>query len=81
MFGYSNSPTDFAERSRRQRAALPDPIPDLASEDFGLPDNLMIAGACTILELPAQGEQHAFDSLDVFERCVAKVAKHVLNTL
>ncbi len=45
VFGYSNSAVPFAERSRRHTDALPDPLPDLSVEGFGLPDNLMIPGA------------------------------------
>ena len=45
VFGYSNSATPFAERSRRHLEAVPDPIFGLSTEGFGLPDNLMIPGA------------------------------------
>ena len=33
-FGYTNSAASFAERSRRQVAAVPDPMPGLAVEGF-----------------------------------------------
>ncbi len=79
VFGYSNSATGFAARSRRHTGALPDPIPGLLVEDFGVPDNLMIPGAVLAgggwpMVLPADGADHAFDALDVFERCVAIAA-------
>ncbi len=78
-FGYSNSATPFAERSRLQVEAVPDPLPGLSVEGFGLPDNLMIPGA--VLEggghpmvLPPDGLDRPFDALDVFERCVEVAA-------
>lgn len=79
VFGYSNSALPFAERSRRQIAALPDPMPDLAVEGFGLADNLMIPGAVlqgsgSGIVLPQDGQDRAFDALDMFERCVALAA-------
>jgi hypothetical protein len=55
--------------------AIADPLPGLAIEDFGLPDNLMIAGALLAgghpLVVPDEGRDRAFDALDVFERHVA----------
>ncbi len=79
VFGYSNTALPFAERSRGQVAAIPDPMPGLAVEGFGLADNLMIAGA--VLQggghpvvVPEDGRDRAFDALDVFERCVALAA-------
>jgi nucleoside 2-deoxyribosyltransferase len=79
IFGYSNTALSFAERSRSQVEAVPDPLPGLAVEGFGLPDNLMIPGAvlqggrCPMV-VPQDGEDRAFDALDVFERCVAVAA-------
>jgi len=80
VFGYSNSAVPFAERCRRQVAALPDPVPGLSVEGFGLPDNLMLQGAAVQgggqpIVLPADGQDRPFDSLDVFEACVALVAR------
>ena len=79
VFGYSNTALPFAERNRGQVAAIPDPMPGLAVEGFGLPDNLMIPGA--VLQggghpviVPEDGRDRAFDALDVFERCVALAA-------
>jgi nucleoside 2-deoxyribosyltransferase len=79
VFGYSNTATPFADRSRVQVAALPDPLPGIVVEGFGLPDNLMIP--CAVLHgggypmvLPEDGKDRAFDALDVFERCVAAAA-------
>jgi nucleoside 2-deoxyribosyltransferase len=79
VFGYSNAALPFAERSRRQVIALPDPMPGLAVEGFGLPDNLMIPGAVLQgggypMVVPEDGRDRAFDALDVFERCVALAA-------
>lgn len=79
IFGYSNSASLFSERSRAQVAAVPDPIPGLAVEGFGLPDNLMIPGAVQAegrpaMVLPEDGQDRPFDALDVFERCVAQAA-------
>ena len=80
VFGYSNTATPFAERSRRQVLAVPDPMPGLAVEGFGLPDNLMIPGAALQggghpMVLPADGQDRPFDALDVFEACVALAAR------
>ena len=79
VFGYSNSAAPFAERSRRQVAAVPDALPGLAVEGFGLPDNLMIAGAVLSgghpVVLPAGGEDHPFDALETFEACVRLAAR------
>ncbi len=80
VFGYSNSAAPFAARSLAQRAALPDPIPGLLVEEHGLPDNLMIPGAVLLggghpMLLPEDGMDRPFDSLEVFERCVALAAR------
>jgi nucleoside 2-deoxyribosyltransferase len=82
VFGYSNTATLFAERSRRQVEAAPDPLPGLSVEGFGLPDNLMVPGA--VLEggghpmvLPPDGRDRPFDALDVFERCVEAAASRL----
>jgi len=76
VFGYSNAATEFAARSAAHVAAIPDPIPRLAVEGFGLPDNLMIPGAVEYggglpIFLPPDGKDRAFDALDIFETCVA----------
>lgn len=80
IFGYSNTATPFAERSRRQVEAVPDLMSGLSVEGFGLPDNLMIPGA--VLEggghpmvIPPDGRDLPFDALDVFERCVEIAAR------
>ena len=80
IFGYSNSATGFDVRSRDQVGAVPDPVPGLATEGFGLADNLMIEGAVidgsgSRVMLPLGGRDLPFDSLDVFEACVAAAAK------
>lgn len=82
VFGYSNTATPFAERSRALLAAMPDAMPGLSVEGFGLPDNLMIPGAVLgggghPMVLPEDGRCRAFDALDVFERCVALAAAAV----
>ncbi len=66
IFGYSNVATPFAERSRRQMAAAPDPMEGLAVERFGLADNLMIPGAVLdgsggSLTLPLDGRNRPFE--------------------
>lgn len=75
VFGYSNCATPFAERSRAQVSAVPDPLPGLTVEGFGLSDNLMIVGA--VLEgggyplvVPKRGANPGFDSLSTFAECV-----------
>ena len=80
VFGYSNSAAPFAERCRQQVAALPDPIPGLSVEGFGLPDNLMIQGAAVQggghpIVVPPDGQDRPFDSLETFEACVALAAR------
>ena len=78
-FGYSNSAQPFDARSRALVAVQPDPMPGLAVEGFGQPDNLMIPGAVlqaggVPMVLPEDGRDHAFDALETFERCVALAA-------
>ena len=82
IFGYSNSATPFRERSQAHVAAIPDPLPDLTVEHFGLPDNLMIPGAVLAggghpMVLPEDGIDRPFDSLEIFERCVAVAARRM----
>jgi nucleoside 2-deoxyribosyltransferase len=79
IFGYSNNAASFAARSRRYLETIPDAIPGIAVEGFGLPDNLMIPGAVSHggghpLLLPLDDEDRPFDALDVFQRCVALAA-------
>jgi nucleoside 2-deoxyribosyltransferase len=75
VFGYSHAVVPLAARSRRQIEAVADPLRGLAIEEFGLSDNLMVAGALLAGDLPLvvphDGRERAFDALDVFERCVA----------
>ncbi len=78
IFGYSNSAAPFAARSVALLARVADPMPGLAVEGFGLPDNLMIPGAVEQggglpIFLPDRDEP--FDGLAVFERCVAAAAR------
>jgi nucleoside 2-deoxyribosyltransferase len=82
VFGYSNAAELFSERSRRQVEAVPDPMPGLSVEGFGLPDNLMIPGAVLAggglpMVLPPDGQDRPFDALDVFERCVEAAARRL----
>lgn len=82
IFGYSNSAVPFQQRSLAFLAANADPLPEVTVEGFGLPDNLMIPGAVQAggrpaMVLPEDGQDRAFDALDVFERCVAQAAKHL----
>ncbi len=83
VFGYSNTADLFDARSRQQVAAMADPLPGLAIEGFGLPDNLMIAGAVSYggaqpITLPPDGINRAFDALEMFTLCVAGAAKQAL---
>jgi nucleoside 2-deoxyribosyltransferase len=82
IFGYSNSATLFAERSRKHVEAMPDPHPGLVVHSFGLPDNLMIPSAVLRggghpMVVPSDGKDRAFNALDVFECCVAAAARSV----
>ncbi len=84
IFAYSNTATGFAARSRHQTAAIPDPVPGLATEGFGLSDNLMIEGAVmdgsgARVMLPATAQDLPFDSLTVFEACVAVAAERLAS--
>lgn len=75
VFGYSNSATPFAARSRAQAGLAGEPLPGLAIEDFGRADNLMIEGSLTLpLTLPPDGIYRAFDSLEIFRLCLEAVA-------
>jgi len=81
IFAYSNSATLFAARSAALLAVQPDAMPGLTVGGFGLPDNLMIPGAVEQwgglpMHLP-EGADLPFDSLEVFERCVAAVAQRL----
>ena len=76
VFGYSNSAAPFSARSQAQVAAMPDLVPGIGTEGFDLADNLMIEGAVMDgsgerMLVPA--EDVPFDSLEMFERCVARV--------
>jgi nucleoside 2-deoxyribosyltransferase len=81
IFGYSNSATPFSARSEALLARVPDPMPGLTVGGFGLPDNLMIPGAVEhtagLPILLPEGGDAAFDSLAVFERCVAAAARRL----
>ena len=82
VFGYSNAAAGFAERSRALLAVQPDPVPGLAVEGFGLPDNLMIQGAAVQggghpILVPGDGRDRPFDSLELFEACVALAARQL----
>lgn len=74
IFAYSNNAESFTARSAALTAAVPDPMAGLTVGGFGLPDNLMIAGAVEQaggrpILLPERGSL-PFDSLEVFEKCV-----------
>jgi nucleoside 2-deoxyribosyltransferase len=79
IFAYSNSATLFSARSAAFLARVPDPMPGLSVEGFGLPDNLMIPGAVETgghpVVLPEGGADLPFDSLEVFARCVGIAAR------
>lgn len=73
-WGYSNTAAPFASRALAHRARLPDPLPGIAVEDFGLGDNLMIEGALDGgLVLPPDSGTRPFDSLEVFELCLRRI--------
>jgi len=73
-YGYSNSAERFATRARQQMALVPDPLPGIEVEDFGLADNLMIEGAIPGgLVLPADGISRPFESLEIFELCLKRI--------
>ncbi len=73
-YGYTNSAQGFAARSAAQVAAVPDPMAGLTVGGFGLPDNLMIAGALRRFVTPADGRDQPFDALHTFDACVRAVA-------
>ncbi len=80
VFGYSNVAAGFAARSRAQVAAVPDRMAGVAVEGFGLADNLMIEGAVKDgsgggVMRPEGGHDLAFDSLELFEACVATAGR------
>lgn len=82
IFGYSNTAASFVARCRAYSAALPDPVPGLSVEGFGLPDNLMIPGAVLQagghpMVVPGDGRDRAFDSLEIFETCAIIAARHL----
>lgn len=82
IFGYTNCAVPFSQRSRVLLEAVPDPLPGIVVGGFGLPDNLMIAGAVLVgggarMVSPPDGVDRAFDALDVFELCVANAAAGV----
>ncbi len=83
IFAYSNTATTFSARSAALLAVQPDPMPGLTVGGFGLPDNLMIPGAVEQggglpIFLPEGGDL-PFDSLAVFERCVAAAAQRFVG--
>jgi nucleoside 2-deoxyribosyltransferase len=85
VFGWSNDPRPFAERTRaflgEAAVASPDGWRDgegMLIESFGLVDNLMIdgavlasGGALFVVDLPAAAR---WTDLGAFERCVAALA-------
>jgi nucleoside 2-deoxyribosyltransferase len=81
IFAYSNSATLFDARSAALLAAWPDPMPGLSVAGFGLPENLMLPGAVEqgggLPILLPEGADLPFDSLLVFERCVAAAAQRL----
>ncbi len=82
IFAYSNTATPFAERSAGLLARVPDPMPGLTVGGFGLPDNLMIPGAVEAgggLPVFVPDRDLPFDSVDVFERCVAAAAARLAS--
>ncbi|WP_297368373.1 nucleoside 2-deoxyribosyltransferase [Acidocella sp.] len=78
VFGYSNAPAPFAQRTRALGAVWPDELPGVTVEEFGLADNLMIPGAIAgsggLFAAPEDGRARALDDLDLFEALVRRVA-------
>ena len=79
VFGYSNSAQPFAARCASHARLQPDALAGTSVEGFGLADNLMIAGAVSRtggnpIVLPPDGQDRAFDSLEVFELCARLAA-------
>ena len=83
VFAYTNNGLPFARRCAAHNAVLPDPIPGVSVEGFGLPDNLMIAGAVLHggggfpMVVPDDGRELPMDSLEMFERCAALVSERL----
>ena len=80
VFGYSNSAQPFAARCASHARLQPDALAGTSVEGFGLADNLMIAGAVARtgghpIVLPPDGQDRAFDSLEVFELCARLAAE------
>lgn len=80
---YSNSDESFIARSATLLDAVPDRLAGLTVGGFGLPDNLMIAGAVEQtgghpILLPEQGSM-PFDSVEIFERCVSIAATEMVS--
>ncbi len=81
VFAYSNCAASFAERSRLQARAAGEPMQELAVEDFGLADNLMIEGSLTLpLVRPPDGVSRPFDSLEMFGLCLEAVGAWVRDS-
>jgi nucleoside 2-deoxyribosyltransferase len=78
VFGYSNSAMGFSDRMIEQLARSDAADLGLMVESFGLPDNLMIAGAVKSggypIFLPKDGASRGIEALDVFEACVKAAA-------
>jgi len=78
VFGYSNTRAGFSKRMREHLALTGTAGQGLLVESFGLPDNLMIAGAVWSggypIFLPQDDDRRGLDALDVFEACVKAAA-------
>lgn len=81
VFGYSNTATGFSSRMSDYLALTNKDGQGFLVESFGLPDNLMIAGAVWSggypIFLPGDGEPRDTGALDVFEACVKAAATHL----
>jgi nucleoside 2-deoxyribosyltransferase len=79
VFGYSNTRAGFSERMGDYLALTGTAGQGLLVESFGLPDNLMIAGAVWSggypIFLPQDDDRRGLDALDVFEACVKAAAE------
>lgn len=82
VFAYSNEPLEYAARTRKAVSSDPlvvrDTVADIAVEDFGLADNLMIAcgveeggGRTFVADEPVADR---WRDLSLFRACVAEIA-------
>lgn len=86
VLGYSNTVDDLASRSRALRASPPLPFdadaPDVAVEDFGLSENLMIEIAIRdfgVVVCTQVAANHLMTDLAGYRQCLARMAHLLLG--